>query len=106
MGLRACGWLTACPGRTPAGISWPGNKVSIAMGIVQTTEYWKLGPHSISPACPSPLLLADQAAVQLRTNATVNATLADSVLALKKVNTAKQWVALRCHSCAAGRAGP
>ena len=62
----------------------------MALGIVQTTDYWKLDVHNVSSACPSPLLLADQAAIQLRTNATVNATAADKSLALAKVNKAVQ----------------
>jgi hypothetical protein len=80
-------WGSALPN---SGINWPGNRVTMALGIVQTTDAWKLDAHSISTACPSPLLLADQAAVQLRTNATVNATASDKSLALAKVSKAMQ----------------
>ena len=71
-----------------SGINWPGNKVTMAMGIVQTTEFWEVQPHSVSTACPSPLLLADQAAIQLRTNATL--TFSDQLFAQNKVDVAKQ----------------
>jgi hypothetical protein len=80
-------WGSASPN---SGINWPGNRVTMALGIVQTTDYWEVQAHSVSSACPSPLLLADQAAIQLRTNASVNASSSDRTLAQQKVDVAKQ----------------
>jgi hypothetical protein len=80
-------WGSASPN---SGINWPGNRVTMSLGVVQTMDAWDVEAHGVSSACPSPLLLADQAAIQLRTNATVNATAADKSLALAKVSKAMQ----------------